>query len=167
MSRHVFHQVVTRRERSGLHYLFAEHLIRRAIRVTLAAENIAVPCYVSVLLTDDTGIREINREFRDIDRATDVLSFPQNECTPGEFDAGKMEYDPESGCILLGDMVLSLERAAAQGEAFGHGISREIGYLTVHSILHLLGYDHVDEGPMKRQMRAREDVICKRLGLSR
>ncbi|MGI6013855.1 MAG: rRNA maturation RNase YbeY [Oscillospiraceae bacterium] len=165
MSRHVFHEIVTRREHPGLHYLRAESLIRHAIRATLAAEGVKVPCCVNVLLTDDEGIHQINREFREVDRATDVLSFPQNECVPGAFDATRMERDPQSGCILLGDMVLSLERAAAQGEEFGHGIEREIGYLTVHSILHLLGYDHMDEGPMKRQMRAREEAICDRLGL--
>lgn len=163
----MIHQIVTRRERPGLHHLCAENLIRRAIRSTLAAEKIKVPCYISVLLTDDAGIHAINREFRDVDRPTDVLSFPQNECVPGAFDPAEMEHDPETGCVLLGDMVLSLERAAEQGEAFGHGTEREIGYLTVHSMLHLLGYDHMDEGPMKRQMRAREEVICNQLGLGR
>lgn len=167
MKRQRFHEIVTRRDRPGLHHLYAENLIRRAIRVTLAEEGIQVPCCVNVLLTDDDGIHEINRDFRGVDRPTDVLSFPQNDCVPGKFDPKKMEHDPETGRILLGDMVLSLERAEAQGEEFGHGIEREIGYLTVHSILHLLGYDHMDEGPMKRQMRAREDIICNRLGLSR
>ena len=167
MSRHIIHEIVTRRERPGLHHLCAENLIRRAIRTTLAAEGVDVPCCISVLLTDDEGIHKITREFRNVDRATDVLSFPQNDCVPGAFDAAMMDRDPESGCILLGDMVLSLERATAQGEEFGHGTEREIGYLTVHSILHLLGYDHMDEGPMKQQMRAREEVICNQLGLSR
>lgn len=165
--RHTFHQIITRRAHSGMHHLCAESLIRRAIRMTLAAEGVDQPCCVNVLLTDDEGIHAINREFREVDRPTDVLSFPQNDCTPGEFHPAMMERDPESGCILLGDMVLSLERAAAQGAEFGHGTEREIGYLTVHSILHLLGYDHMDEGSMKRQMRAREEVICSLLGLSR
>ena len=96
---------------------------------------------------------------RGIDRATDVLSFPFNELRPGAFDASVCERDPESGRLLLGDMMISLERCAAQGEEFTHGFEREIRYLTVHSVLHLLGYDHVDEGRMKKQMRAREKEI--------
>ena len=127
--------------------------------MALAAEGITEPCLVSVCLTDDEGIRGVNREFRAIDRATDVLSFPFNELTPGAFDATGCERDMESGRILLGDMMISLERCAAQGEEFGHGFEREIQYLTVHSILHLLGYDHVDEGEKKRQMREREKMI--------
>ena len=114
---------------------------------------------VSVLLTDNDRIHELNREFRGIDRPTDVLSFPFSEQRPGEFDAQLCQRDPESGRLLLGDMMISLERCAAQGEEFGHGFEREIRYLTVHSVLHLLGYDHVDEGKMKKQMRTREKEI--------
>ena len=114
---------------------------------------------VSVLLTDDEGIRLINREYRDLDRPTDVLSFPMNDLTAGKFDPSMCERDPDTGEILLGDMVLSIPRCEEQGEEFGHGYDREVQYLTVHSVLHLLGYDHVDEGPMKKQMRAREKMI--------
>ena len=88
-----------------------------------------------------------------------MLSFPFNELVPGGFDASLCERDPESGAIVLGDMMISLERCAEQGEEFGHGFEREIMYLTVHSVLHLLGYDHVDEGAMKKQMRDREKTI--------
>ena len=112
-----------------------------------------------MLLTDDEGIRRINREFRGLDRPTDVLSFPMNDLIAGQFDPAQCERDPESGEILLGDMVLSIPRCEEQGEEFGHGYNREVQYLTVHSVLHLLGYDHVDEGPMKKQMRAREKLI--------
>ena len=118
-----------------------------------------VPCLVSVMLTDDEGIRRVNREFRGVDSATDVLSFPLNELQPGSFDPDLCERDLDTGAVLLGDMMLSLPRCEAQGEEFGHGIEREIQYLTVHSILHLLGYDHMDEGAMKEQMRAREKAI--------
>ena len=153
------HQIIVSREKRGLGHREAAAEIKKAVKMALAAEGITEPCLVSVCLTDDEGIRGVNREFREIDRATDVLSFPFNELTPGAFDAAGCERDMESGRILLGDMMISLERCAAQGEEFGHGFEREIQYLTVHSILHLLGYDHVDEGEKKRQMREREKKI--------
>ena len=153
------HQIIVSREKRGLGHREAAAEIKKAVKMALAAEGITEPCLVSVCLTDDEGIRGVNREFRAIDRATDVLSFPFNELTPGAFDAAGCERDMESGRILLGDMMISLERCAAQGEEFGHGFEREIQDLTVHSILHLLGYDHVDEGEKKRQMREREKMI--------
>ena len=153
------HQIIVSREKRGLGHREAAKKKKKAVKMALAAEGITEPCLVSVCLTDDEGIRGVNREFRAIDRATDVLSFPFNELTPGAFDAAGCERDMESGRILLGDMMISLERCAAQGEEFGHGFEREIQYLTVHSILHLLGYDHVDEGEKKRQMREREKMI--------
>lgn len=153
------HQIIVSREKRGLGHREAAAEIKKAVKMALAVEGITEPCLVSVCLTDDEGIRGVNREFRAIDRATDVLSFPFNELTPGAFDAAGCERDMESGRILLGDMMISLERCAAQGEEFGHGFEREIQYLTVHSILHLLGYDHVDEGEKKRQMREREKMI--------
>ena len=111
------------------------------------------------MLTDEEGIRTVNREYRGVDRETDVLSFPLNELKPGEFDPGICERDWETGAVMLGDMMISLPACEKQGEEFGHGFDREISYLTVHSVLHLLGYDHMDEGEQKRQMRAREKVI--------
>ena len=150
------HEVYVSREKTGLGHREAAGLIKKAAAMALEAEGVGVPCIISVMLTDDEGIHAVNREFRNVDRATDVLSFPLNELVPGEFDPEDCERDPETGNVLLGDMMISLEHCAAQGEEFGHGFAREIQYLTVHSVLHLLGYDHVDEGPMKRQMRARE-----------
>ena len=141
-------------------------LIRRTIRTALAAEGLTAPCEVDVLLTDDDGIHEINRELRQVDRPTDVLSFPEFELTPGQLP-GPEDADPGTGLIPLGDMVLSLERAEAQGAEYGHGAEREAAYLAVHSVLHLLGYDHLDEGPMKAQMRAREEAILEGLGITR
>ncbi len=152
------------REKRGLGHENARGLILRAVRAALHAEGVDEPCAVSAMLTDDEGIREINREHRNIDAATDVLSFPMNFLTPGAFDASDCERDLDTGCILLGDMVFSLERCARQGEEFGHGFEHELMYLTVHSVLHLLGYDHVDEGKMKRQMRQREKAIMASLG---
>ena len=120
-----------------------------------------VPCEINVLITDDSGIRQINNATRQIDKATDVLSFPMFEMTPGELPEDWSEYtDPATGLCPIGDMALSLERAIAQAEEFGHTARREVGYLTIHSMLHLLGYDHLDEGPMKAQMRTREEQIA-------
>lgn len=141
-------------------------LIRRTIRTALAAEGLTAPCEVDVLLTDDNGIHEINREMRQVDRPTDVLSFPEFELTPGQLP-GPEDADPGTGLIPLGDMVLSMERVAAQAREYGHSKRRELSYLVTHSVLHLLGYDHLDEGPMKAQMRAREEAIMALLGLER
>lgn len=141
-------------------------LIRRTIRTALAAEGLTAPCEVDVLLTDDDGIHEINRELRQVDRPTDVLSFPEFELTPGQLP-GPEDADPGTGLIPLGDMVLSMERVAAQAREYGHSKRRELSYLVTHSVLHLLGYDHLDEGPMKAQMRAREETIMALLGLER
>lgn len=142
------------------------NLVVRAVEETLDAEGVSVPCEVDVLLTNDTGIHEINLEQRGVDRPTDVLSFPMFDLSPGILPA-KTDADPETGLVPLGDMVISVERAAAQGEEYGHGVKRELGYLAVHSTLHLLGYDHVDEGIQKAQMRRREEEILRRLGMSR
>ena len=141
-------------------------LIRRTIRTALAAEGLTAPCEVDVLLTDDDGIHEINRVMRQVDRPTDVLSFPEFELTPGQLP-GPEDADPGTGLIPLGDMVLSMERVAAQAREYGHSKRRELSYLVTHSVLHLLGYDHLDEGPMKAQMRAREEAIMALLGLER
>ena len=131
-----------------------------------AAEGVAVPCEVDVLLTDDEGIHQINLEQRGVDAPTDVLSFPMFDLKPGEkSEAG--DEDPESGLVPLGDMCISLERARAQAEEYGHSVERELSYLAVHSVLHLLGYDHMDEGPMKAQMRRREEHILEGLGIRR
>lgn len=141
-------------------------LIRRTIRTALAAEGLTAPCEVDVLLTDDDGIHEINRELRQVDRPTDVLSFPEFELTPGQLP-GPEDADPGTGLIPLGDMVLSMERVAAQAREYGHSKRRELSYLVTHSVLHLLGYDHLDEGPMRHRWRAREEAIMALLGLDR
>ena len=157
------HKVYLSREKRSLGQLSAKHMISRAVKAALKAENITVPCEISVLLTDDEGIQALNREFRKVDSSTDVLSFPANEFTPGGFDLELAERNPKTGRVVLGDMALSLEHAIAQGREFGHGTKREIQYLTVHSVLHLLGYDHVDEDTGKREMRFREKEIMARI----
>ena len=141
-------------------------LIRKVIRTALAAEGVDFPCEVDVLLTGDDGIHEINREMRQVDRPTDVLSFPEFDLTPGELP-GPEDADPGTGLVPLGDMVISMERVAAQAKEYGHSNRRELSYLVVHSVLHLLGYDHLDEGPQKARMRAREEAILEELGIGR
>ena len=136
-------------------------IINKCIETTLAAENITVPCEINVMVTDDKGIHAINLASRQIDRPTDVLSFPMFELEPGNPPEDWEEYlDFETGMCPLGDMCISLERAMLQAKEFGHSVKREVGYLTIHSMLHLLGYDHLDEGEMKRQMRNREEAIA-------
>ena len=141
-------------------------LIRKVIRTALAAEGVDVPCEVDVLLTNDEAIHQINLDMREVDRATDVLSFPEFDLQPGELPDGE-DADPGTGLIPLGDMVLSMERVAAQAREYGHSKRRELSYLVTHSVLHLLGYDHLDEGPQKAQMRAREEAILGELGIGR
>ena len=157
------HFLTFTRSRTGLGYPRTKALVRAAIEAALAAEGVDEPCAVEILLTDDETIHAINREHRGVDRPTDVLSFPMNELTPGDFDPDACEYDYERECLLLGDMVISMERCAEQGAEFGHGFAHEVQYLAVHSALHLLGYDHVDEGEMKKQMREREKEIMQKL----
>ena len=153
------HEIYVSREVKNLGHHNAARLIKQAAVRALNAEKVDVNCIISVMLTDDAGIRQVNAEFRNIDRATDVLSFPLTELTPGDFDKHVCEKDLDTGAVLLGDMMISIPRCEEQGAEFGHGFDREIQYLTVHSVLHLLGYDHVDEGPMKAQMRTREKAI--------
>lgn len=141
--------------------------LEAVITAALEAEGVEIPCEINVLLTDDEGIHTVNRETRGVDRPTDVLSFPMFELEPGVPPEGEAFLDPETGRCPLGDMCISLERAAAQAEEYGHSLDRELCYLAVHSALHLLGYDHLDEGPMKRQMRAREEAILGELGITR
>lgn len=137
----------------------AATLIRKTIRTALTAEGVCVPCEIDVLLTDDKGIHAINLDMRNVDRPTDVLSFPEFEFVPGQPPADDGDADAATGLTPLGDMVLSMDRVRAQAEEYGHSEKRELSYLVVHSVLHLLGYDHLDEGEQKRQMRVREEAI--------
>lgn len=136
-------------------------VIQKCVEQTLLQEGVSVPCEINVFITNDKGIQAINSASRNIDKPTDVLSFPMFQFEPGILpDAWDDYLDPETGMCPLGDMAISLERAIAQAKEFGHSTRREIGYLTIHSMLHLLGYDHLDEGPMKAQMRSREEAIA-------
>ena len=126
-------------------------LVRDAIEATLSFENVTADCEVSVTFADNEGIRAINREYRQIDAPTDVLSFPL--------------FEEQGGKKQLGDIVLSLERCAAQAEEFGHSFERECAFLTVHSTLHLLGYDHVNGEEEELDMRNRQTAIVEKMGL--
>ena len=136
-------------------------LVRRAVETTLDYEQYENPIEVSVTFTDNEGIRELNRKFRNIDRPTDVLSFPLFDYT------GESEEPPVDEFVgMLGDIVISLEQAKKQAEEFGHSFEREAAFLTVHSMLHLLGYDHEAGGDEEADMRRRQREILDRMGLS-
>ncbi len=135
-------------------------LIRRCCHAVLELEGFDGSAEVDVSLVDNDQIRAINREQRNLDVPTDVLSFPLGE-------NGVYDQNPATGAYMLGDIVISLERAAAQAEEYGHSFQREVGYLTVHSMLHLLGYDHVDGGLEAVHMREREEAVMLSVGLPR
>lgn len=138
----------------------ARLLIKRCCHAVLAHEGFERPAEISISFTDDTGIRELNSSFRGKDAPTDVLSFPLGE-------DGKYDLNNETGAVLLGDIVISMERAVEQARLYGHSLEREIGFLTVHSMLHLLGYDHERSGLEGTIMREKEEEILSELGLSR
>ena len=134
-------------------------LIRKACTATLKLEGFDDPAEVSVTLVNDETIREMNNKFRNIDAATDVLSFPLGE-------NGVYDENPETGAKMLGDIVISVEHALSQADLYGHGIEREVAFLTVHSMLHLLGYDHEQGGLQKTIMREKEEKVLDALGLA-
>lgn len=135
-------------------------LMRRCCHAVLELENFPDPAEVDVSIVDNETIRIINNEQRRIDAVTDVLSFPLGE-------NGVYDKHPATGVVMLGDIVISIERAAQQAEQFGHSLQREVGYLTVHSMLHLLGYDHVEGGIEAVHMREKEETVMTKLGLPR
>ena len=146
----------------------AERLIRIAAKAAYYVMDYQIDARVDVQITDDEGIRGYNRTFRNRDSATDVLSFPLHDFCRGHLGLSPDAIvEPDTGDIMLGDIVISAQRARAQAQEYGHGFARECAYLTVHSMLHLLGYDHMDEGEEKAAMRAQEEVILLRLGLTR
>ena len=137
-----------------------EQLIEQCTRAALEEEGIDDDAQVSVTLVDNESIREINREHRDIDKATDVLSFPLG-------DDDSFDTDPETRAILLGDIVISLERADEQAKEFGHSFRREVAFLITHSLFHLLGYDHVDSDEDEKLMFGKQDKVLQKLGITR
>lgn len=141
--------------------------MEEVISAALEAEGVDLPCEINVLLTDDQGIHQVNLDMREVDRPTDVLSFPMFELEPGVPPEGEEYLDPATELCPLGDMCISLERAEAQAAEFGHSLEREVCYLTVHSVLHLLGYDHEREEDDRLLMRAKEEENLTALGLVR
>lgn len=137
-----------------------EQLIEMCARAALEEEQIDEDAQVSVTLVDNEAIREINNEHRGIDKATDVLSFPLG-------DEDSFDTDPETGAILLGDIVISLERAKEQAEEYGHSYRREVAFLITHSLFHLLGYDHVDSEEDEKLMFGKQDKVLEKLGITR
>lgn len=135
-------------------------LIRRACNAVLVTEEFGDAAEVNVTLVDDEEIKMMNTQFRNIESATDVLSFPLGE-------DGNYDTNPENGLKMLGDIVISVERAVKQAESYGHSFRREIAFLTVHSMLHLLGYDHVNGGIEQMRMREKEELVLAKLGVLR
>ena len=133
-------------------------LIRRSVVATLDCEGYENDCEISVTLTDNEGIRALNKQYRNIDAPTDVLSFPLVEYE-------KTDEPPVDEATMLGDIVISLERAEEQADEFGHSFEREVSFLTVHSMLHLLGYDHVNSDEEEAEMREHQRAVMKHLGL--
>lgn len=141
-------------------------LIRTCALRVLESENVPFDAAVDVTVVDADAIREMNAEYRDKDAVTDVLSFPMYEFYNGE-PQEELEREPDSGCVMLGDMILCYTRACEQAVEFGHSPARECGYLTTHSVLHLLGYDHERNDADTRLMRAKEEDNLTFLGLTR
>ena len=130
---------------------------RRCCNAVLKLENFEGPAEISVTFTDNAGIRELNKQYRNKDIETDVLSFPMGE-------NGVYDIDKETGAKILGDVVISMEKARDQAELYGHSLQREVGYLTAHSVLHLLGYDHVEKLERVRR-REKDELVMDQLGL--
>ncbi len=137
-----------------------ENLVKSSCEATLKYEKFDGDAEISVTFTDNSGIRKLNAQFRDIDRETDVLSFPLGE--NGEYD-----IDPENGACQLGDIVISVEKAKQQSEEYGHSFKREIAFLTVHSMLHLLGYDHINSKEEEDDMFKRQREVLEEMGVKR
>ena len=135
-------------------------LVRRCCTAVLVLEKFPDPAEISVRFVDDEEIHKLNKQYRNVDNSTDVLSFPLGE-------DGVYDTNPDTGAKLLGDIVISITHAINQAQRFGHSLQREIGFLTVHSMLHLLGYDHENGGMEAVRMREKEETVLTQLGLAR
>lgn len=150
------------RDKKNLGFNASAVYIKRAVNAALSAEGIDDSTELNVLLCDDEKIKELNHRFRNIDKATDVLSFPMQDINDATFASEDLIRNPENGAILLGDIAISMERCEAQAAEYDSEFKRELQYLTVHSVLHLLSYDHMSESD-KKKMRAREKFIMNNL----
>lgn len=159
---------------SGYEFEFlADELAIDVAKTVLKQENGPTDVEINLLITDNEGIREFNKQYRNIDKETDVLSFPNLDFDyPADFSAANNSeceadyYNPESGELVLGDIILSAERVVSQAEEYGHSIKREFAFLIAHSMLHLCGYDHMEENEAK-DMEDRQEAVLKQLGITR
>lgn len=134
-------------------------LLKRAVELSLQLENFELPSEVSILLVDNDEIQEINKEHRHIDKPTDVLSFPLVNMKDGEIISDEGDFDMDEKLLVLGDIVISVEKAVEQAEQYGHSFERELAFLATHGMFHLLGYDHEDEAQEKNMMAKQEEVL--------
>lgn len=141
-------------------------LINNAVEFSLKREAFDIPSEISVLLVDNEYIRELNKEHRDVDKPTDVLSFPMVDMMEGKIQSTEGDYDMDENLLLLGDIVVSAEMTQEQAESFGHSFERELAFLVTHGVFHLLGYDHEDEEAAKR-MFDRQEAVLVQMGLTR
>lgn len=156
------HYIYIYRDKKNLGYNKAKLYIEEAVEAALLLEGFNSPAEINVMLCDDDKIKELNLRFRNIDKATDVLSFPMQYISADSLSSEKFLRNPENNAVLLGDIVISLERCVAQATEYESYFKKELQYLTVHSVLHLLSYDHKNESD-KNKMRAREKQIMKKL----
>ena len=151
----------------GIRY---QELLDRCLETVMDEEGCPYEAQVEVVITDNASIHEVNKEFRGVDAPTDVLSFPMIEYeTPSDFDwleEADEYFHPDSGALMLGDMMISVERVLEQAETYGHSVEREFAFLTVHSLLHLCGYDHMEEKE-RAVMEERQRLIMEKLGITR
>lgn len=161
-------------DEAGISFEFPiEELAKQVAAAVLTQEKGPKEVQINLLLTDNEGIREFNRQYRDIDRETDVLSFPNLDFTsPADFSAASDAehaadyYDPETDELILGDIILSAEKVLSQAEEYGHSVKREFAFLIAHSMLHLCGYDHMEESEAK-DMEQRQETVLDGLGITR
>ena len=165
------HNIVMTCEAKTPDALLLKRQIRKCILAALDEEGVDTPCEINVLVTDDASIRAINKAYRNIDKATDVLSFPMCDFeTPGDFshleETPEEYFDPDTGELLMGDIVISVDKVKEQAEKYGHSQTRELAFLVAHSMLHLSGYDHMEDDE-RIQMEDMQREILERRGYRR
>ena len=147
---------------TGLDY---EAIASDIVKAAIDHEDCPFECEISLLITDDEAIKELNAQFRDMDRSTDVLSFPMIDyAAPGDFSGLEEDetlFDPDTGELVLGDIVISMDHVKTQAELYGHSEKRELAFLIAHSMLHLMGYDHMDEAEREEMERRQEEILSK------
>lgn len=141
-------------------------LLQKTVMQCLKDEDFKLGCEINILLTDNESIRQINKQHRDIDKSTDVLSFPMADIKNGEILSDQGDVDMDEGLLLLGDIIISMETALKQSEDYGHSLDRELAFLTAHGVFHLLGYDHM-ERDTEADMISRQEAVLEKLGLKR